>query len=92
MRSRCDATSGKTVWQVPLPKGGDGPVAFSPDDRLVAAALSDPLNQILILGAGSGKPVRTIEGLLTVRPAIQQRIAFTRTASGLPVRWRMQPS
>src|SRR5262249_22106845 len=56
-----DAASG---WKLPGPRGGGGPVAYSPDGRWPAAACHD---RIRGWGAATGRPLRTIPCGLGVR-------------------------
>jgi RNA polymerase sigma factor (sigma-70 family) len=56
-----DLASGKLLKRVVLPAGGVGPVAFSPDGKLFAAAANEP-NRIVLWAVAGGKEVRVITG------------------------------
>jgi WD40 repeat protein len=68
--------TGEEAWTNPLPAGGAGPVAFSRDAKLMAAALRRPYNQIRVWSIASKEPVLTIEDV----PAIDRHdsLAFSR--------------
>lgn len=65
-----DFETGKELWALPLPDGGAGPVAFSPDGKLMAAGLRGPhgeRGQIRIWDAETRKEIGTIRDVPAIR-------------------------
>jgi WD40 repeat protein len=57
-----DIESGEERLRLTFPEEYPGPVAFTPDDRLIAIASSRPGANIRLLDAATGREVRKIEG------------------------------
>jgi RNA polymerase sigma factor (sigma-70 family) len=57
-----DIKSGEERLRLTFPEEYPGPVAFAPDDRLIATASSRPSANIRLLDAATGREVRKIEG------------------------------
>ena len=57
-----DIESGEERLRLTFPEEYPGPVAFAPDDRLIATASSRPSANIRLLDAATGREVRKIEG------------------------------
>jgi WD40 repeat protein len=58
-----DLSSGKRVRQVMLPDGGVGPVAFSADGKVLAAAVQKPSHVIRRWDVASGEELPAVEGV-----------------------------
>src|SRR5262249_49206654 len=58
-----ELATGKLLKQILLPEGGVGPVAFSPDGRLFAAATNETDRRILFWDTARGEEITAIPGM-----------------------------
>jgi WD40 repeat protein len=71
--------SGEVVREILLPKGGAGPVAFSPDGRRFAVSSMTPTDRLTIYRTDTGAELQAIEGV----PGRTWSLCFTQDGRSL---------